>query len=169
MSLRCWFQKVIYMRRRFHVLQGVLTGLVIAFVWLMTFGVASFYQTSIPVGSGLELWRISATDGWSLVIPMGGVVQEELVTRVAGIKRSDGGFIVQRDEGSVLEVSQSDSTWIIRDLQRHSPNEGSPDFRKPGELKSRFVLKRIWWMLAMEAVVAAALSAVVGFALRRTR
>lgn len=156
------------MRRRLHVLQGLLAGSIIAFVWFVTFNVACFYQTAIPVGSGLELWRINATEGWSLVVPMSGVVQEELVARVAGIRRSNGGFIVQRDQGAILQVSESGSAWVVRDLLDGSPDGDSSEFRKPGSLKSMFVLKKIGWVLALEAVVIPALVAIWGFALRRT-
>lgn len=98
------------MERGRYIVQAVILGATIAFVWLATYCVAAFYETGVPLENGLELWRINAAEGWSLVVPRNGTVHEELVSGVTAIARLDGGFIVERGETSTLLVSQVDAS-----------------------------------------------------------
>jgi len=129
----------------------VAVSLLLMFV---TFIVASFYTGIVPVDDRLELWNVGSTAGWSLVVPARGETgaNQELVTRVAGIGKANGVYIVKRSIGEELVVFRGGESWNVRQKQPVDVDLESTSLRKPGNVQIAAVIREYWWLFTLESI-----------------
>ena len=114
----------------------------------------------VPVGERLELWKISASEGWSLEVPhraYRGLSEKTLADHVVGIARSEGGFLVRvQDADGEIEmriVSREGQSWDIQTIQSSRVDLGAMHFRTPSVLRQQLILKDFWWIFVLEIML----------------
>lgn len=154
--------------RRSPIAAGLKIAGALAVVLLGTLLVLLFYQTAVPLPGRLELWYINSSDGWALVLPKGALAMRTFARPVSGVARSDDGLVVRQSDGRALLVSHDGSSWDAQPLSPDSIDLKAVRLEKPGDLKAQLVLRRFWWVFALE-VLAVGTIAFAGLMLKRPK
>ncbi len=141
-------------------LKAVACLTVSCFVWLfviaLSFLFISVFFSATPVGEQIELWWVNPKEGTHLVLlhkEYKGLVEKELVKKVIGIAPIPEGFLVQSQNGDAFVVSKAADVRALSQGEFDTLSE-TVSLRKPGDLLTMLILKKFWWLFAIEVGLA---------------